>query len=108
MPRQGLAPARRNVRPAIAGNAVGEDDFAGGLDRRGALPFDVQTEMPSRRLDAHQAGAVAHRNVEKSPVPGEVFRPGLARDALEGGVRGAAVAGLVPSLKAQGRNAELR
>src|SRR5580692_9594667 len=100
MPRHCFPHHRRYVRSSIAGNAVGEDDLARGLDRCTVLLFDVQAEMPGRRLNAYEAGAVAHRDVEKSPIPGEIFRPGRAWDALKGGIGVAAIAGLVPSLKA--------
>ncbi len=100
MPRHCLTHHRRYVRPSIAGNAVGEDDLARGLDRCAVLLFDVQAEMPGRRSMPTRQGAVAHRDVEKSPMPGEIFHPGRAGDALKGGIGVAAIAGLVPSLKA--------
>ncbi len=61
--------------------------------------------MPVRRLDAPQPGAVADRDAEEPAVPGEILGPICPRDALDRGIGGFAVTGLVPRLEAQRRNA---
>jgi DNA-binding transcriptional LysR family regulator len=84
--RQRLGQCRREIGPAIAGDPVGEDDLARGLDPGRAVDFEMQAEMPGGRLDAAEPCAVAHRDAEEAPVPAEVFGPVGARDAGHRGI----------------------
>ncbi len=108
MPRQPLAQHRRDIGPAGSANAVGEDDFPRGLDRHPRSCLQMHPEMPLPGLDMHQPGTVAHRDIEKISVPGEVFGPGRARDAPQSGIGLPAMAGLIPGLEPEAGNPELR
>ena len=99
--RQSVGQCRRNIGAAIAGDAIGEDHLARGLDLGCAAGFEMQPEMPVGRLDACQAGGVADRDAEKSAIPAEIIGPILARNALDRGIGGLAMPRLVPGLEAQ-------
>src|SRR5271169_6750765 len=65
----------------------------------------MPAEMPVLRLDPQQPGAVADGEAEEPAILGEILGPVGPRDALDRGIGGFAVTGLVPRLEAQRRNA---
>src|SRR5690349_10128889 len=103
---QSLGQYRWDISPSIARHAVGEDHLACSLDCGQAGSLQMQSEMPFSRLDPREPCAVADRNIEKMPVPAEIFGPVEARNALHRSVSLGAVPCFVPGLKAEGRNAE--
>ena len=107
-PRQPLAQHYRHVGSAVAAEPVGEDHLARGLGVRRGANRQVKTEMPVGRLDAVEPGAVAYRNAEEMPEPGEVFGPVEARDAHDPVIGLASMARLVPRLEPQPRQSHLR
>ncbi len=66
----------------------------------------MQPKITRRRLDLHQPGAIAHRDIEKPAVPAEILGPGIARDPLHRGVAVAVVTGFPPGLEAERGNTE--
>ena len=99
---------RWQIRVAAAGDAIAEDDLAGGLDRLLAVDIEMQTQIIGGRFDPEQSRAVADLQAQRCAEPGKILGPVEAGDADEVGIGLLALAGLVPGLEAQAQHAELR
>ena len=60
------------VRSVVPGEAGAEDDLPRRLDLGLAADVEVQPEMPIRRLDPQQPGAIADRDPEELTVPRQI------------------------------------
>lgn len=101
---------RGNARRAAAVDARGQHQFARDFGHRGAIgPAQRQLQAPARqRFDVQQLRVVAHLGARGLAVPAQIVGPGQARNALQRGVGGRALRGLVPSLETQRGNAGFR
>jgi hypothetical protein len=109
--------------PARAEKSIGSAVWArraAGLDpcrqhqlagEQGAWAIGVQDrggqQIPAGR-HADESGPVAHGDAQDAAEPGQIGLPVLARDGVDRGERGGTVLSLVPGLKGQTRQAQVR